>query len=137
MTKFYVGQRVRVVVDTVAPVGSRNLVGKTGVVVDPDDGSAMLCVEVRLDGDNFVTSFATSELEAIPAKVPTAPMTKVILDHLRKVGNISGNEANALYKCKALPRRIADLKELGWHIKGQFKKDATGQRYVRYELVSA
>lgn len=65
------------------------------------------------------------------------PMTLSILAHLTKVGSITNVEANALYKCRALPRRIADLKANGVEIRPEHRKDATGQRYVRYHLVQA
>ncbi len=62
-------------------------------------------------------------------------MTQHVADHLLRVGNISALEANGLYKCRSLSRRICDLKDEGWHIYSQHKNDATGQRYVRYALV--
>ena len=62
------------------------------------------------------------------------PMLDLILDHLLKKGSITNVEAQALYRCRALPRRIADLKADGIPIKTILKKDATGQRYARYVL---
>jgi hypothetical protein len=62
------------------------------------------------------------------------PMLDLIFDHLLNKGSITNVEAQALYRCRALPRRIADLKELGVPISSVLKKDATGQRYARYEL---
>lgn len=61
-------------------------------------------------------------------------MTSMILKHLEDRGSITNVEAQALYRCRALPRRIADLKEIGFPIKSMIKKDATGQRYARYFL---
>lgn len=63
-----------------------------------------------------------------------SPQATTILDHLKKVGSISNVEAQALYKCRALPRRIADIKATGVNIQSVYKKDATGQRYARYVL---
>lgn len=65
-----------------------------------------------------------------------APQTLAILRHLNNVGSISNVEAQALYKCRALPRRIADLKDtLGsGAIVRALKRDATGQRYARYSI---
>jgi hypothetical protein len=63
------------------------------------------------------------------------PMTHLILTHLQQKGSITNVEAQALYRCRALPRRIRDLKEAGWNITSVLKKDATGQRYARYVLV--
>jgi hypothetical protein len=61
-------------------------------------------------------------------------MTELIFTHLLTKGSITNVEAQALYRCRALPRRIADLKEDGVPIISVLKKDATGQRYARYEL---
>ena len=65
-------------------------------------------------------------------------MTQVqqILDHLKSVGSISGIEAGALYKVRALPRRISDLEERGHSIRRERKVDHTGQKYVRYYLAA-
>jgi len=60
-----------------------------------------------------------------------------ILNHLIDVGSISFVEANDLYRVRSLPRRIADLRENGFQIKSEWKKDRLGQRYVRYTLVDA
>lgn len=64
------------------------------------------------------------------------PQVKTILTHLQKHGSISQAEAGLIYKIRALPRRIADLKVAGHSIKSELKRDATGQRYARYTLVS-
>ena len=60
-----------------------------------------------------------------------------ILNHLIDVGSISFVEANDLYRVRSLPRRIADLRENGFQIKSEWKKDRLGQRYVRYSLTDA
>jgi len=57
-----------------------------------------------------------------------------ILKHLKTVGSISWVEANDLYRVRSLPRRIADLRELGNDIISEWKSDALGQRYTRYQL---
>lgn len=64
------------------------------------------------------------------------PQVKTILTHLQKHGSISQAEAGLIYKIRALPRRIADLKAEGFTIKSELKQDATGQRYARYTLVT-
>jgi hypothetical protein len=64
----------------------------------------------------------------------TKPMNTLILNHLITKGSISNVEAQALYRCRSLSRRICDLKAAGWSINSYLKKDATGQRYARYEL---
>jgi len=62
------------------------------------------------------------------------PMAKDILEHLKKKGSISPLEAGALYKCRSLSRRICDLKDAGYVINRELKKDITGQKYARYSL---
>ena len=62
-------------------------------------------------------------------------MTTLILHHLLTEGSISNVEAQALYRCRSLSRRITDLKQEGWPVKAEMKKDTTGQRYARYSLV--
>ena len=57
-----------------------------------------------------------------------------ILKHLKKAGSISFLEAWTLYSVRCLPRRIADLRELGHEIVSDKRKDMNGQRYVRYTL---
>jgi hypothetical protein len=60
------------------------------------------------------------------------PMNRTILKHLLECGSITNVEAQAVHKCRALPRRIADLKEAGVPINKETRVDSTGQRYVRY-----
>ena len=57
-----------------------------------------------------------------------------ILTHLHDVGSISWVEANDLYRVRSLPRRIADLRQLGFDILSEWKTDRLGQRYTRYSL---
>ncbi len=57
-----------------------------------------------------------------------------ILDHLINVGSISFVEANDLYRCRSLTRRIADLREQQWAIASEWRRDALGQRYTRYSI---
>lgn len=65
------------------------------------------------------------------------PMTQRILNHLVAVGTITNVEAQALYKCRALPRRIADIRAAGHEIVSVMRKDQTGQRYARYFMGAA
>ena len=48
--------------------------------------------------------------------------------------SISGVEAATIYKIRSLPRRILDLKQLGYQFESQWRTDPTGQRYKRYTL---
>jgi hypothetical protein len=67
--------------------------------------------------------------------VNSKSMEDTILDHLIDVGSITGLEAQGLYKCRHLPRRIKTLRERGFSIISHRNKDHTGQRYVRYQYV--
>lgn len=62
------------------------------------------------------------------------PQAQIVLNHLERVGNITPVEASTVYKVRHLPRRIADLKDAGYEIVTQMKKDLAGQRYARYVL---
>lgn len=63
------------------------------------------------------------------------PQAWSIYKHLQEAGSISNVEAQAVYRCRALPRRIADIEAaLAITIRREHKRDATGQRYVRYFL---
>jgi hypothetical protein len=72
------------------------------------------------------------------------PQVKTLLTHLQKHGSISQAEAGTVYKIRALPRRIADLKIVlkttpslsHLSITRELKTDPTGQRYARYSLVT-
>lgn len=65
-----------------------------------------------------------------------SPQCGVLLNHLKRAGSITGVEAAAVYRMRALPRRIADLKSAGVSIRKVQTKDLTGQRYVRYFLAA-
>jgi hypothetical protein len=55
--------------------------------------------------------------------------------HLIKVGNISGIEAESLYRIRSLTSRISEIRRRKkLKIDAVWKKDLTGQRYVRYYL---
>ena len=50
--------------------------------------------------------------------------------------SISNVEAQAVYKIRALPRRICDLEEKGYTFVREWRTDATGQRYRRYTIIN-
>lgn len=64
--------------------------------------------------------------------VPQMSQDEIILRHLKEIGNISGVEASTVYKCRSLTSVISRLMKRGWIIDKETKRDATGQRYVRY-----
>jgi hypothetical protein len=74
--------------------------------------------------------------KVIPAKAvePTAPMATKVLQMLRVKGNVTAIEAQGVLRCRDLPKRISELKQLGHNILRSFHVDHTGQRYARYTL---
>lgn len=64
------------------------------------------------------------------------PQTQEILIHLEKHGSITPIQAEAVYKCRSLTSRIAELRKSGFAISRLLKKDATGQRYATYTLAT-
>lgn len=87
--------------------------------------------------DLWYFSHTGVELIAGPAKEPTAPMTKAVLDLLRRKGAITSLEAQGVLRCRQLPARVLDLKRLGHKIVTEMKVDPTGQKYARYHLQAA
>lgn len=57
-----------------------------------------------------------------------------ILEHLKSEGSITGAEAYLIYKARSCTKRISELRKAGYSIKSEWRKDVTGQRYVRYWL---
>ncbi len=61
----------------------------------------------------------------------------MLIEHFERKDSITGVEAAAVYKIRSLPRRIMDLKEKGYVFTHEWKKDVTGQKYMRYILISS
>ena len=59
---------------------------------------------------------------------------ELLIKHFESRSSISGVEAATIYKIRSLPRRILDLKQLGYQFESQWRTDPTGQRYKRYTL---
>lgn len=62
------------------------------------------------------------------------PMKTLILDHLLEGNSISNVEAQALWRCRALPKRINEIAKDGYPILRERRSDSTGQSYVRYSI---
>lgn len=58
--------------------------------------------------------------------------TMQLLNHFSQRPTISGVEAAAVFKIRSLHRRILDLEAQGYAFTCEWKKDSTGQRYMRY-----
>lgn len=72
-----------------------------------------------------------------------APQTAEVLRHLKNVGDISGVEAQAMYKVRSLTKRISEINAVLYYntlegsdypVEAQWNRDTTGQRYKRYVL---
>ena len=58
----------------------------------------------------------------------------LLIHHFNTTNTISGVEAASIYKIRSLPRRIMDLKVMGYEFTSEWRKDPTGQRYKRYTV---
>lgn len=64
------------------------------------------------------------------------PQAKTVLTHLTKHGALTPVEASTVYRIRHLPSKIFEVKKAGHPVKTTIKRDATGQRYARYEMVA-
>lgn len=60
---------------------------------------------------------------------------EMLTKHFEKKTSISPMEAHTVYKIRSLPRRIMDLKEIGFQFESAWNRDAAGQRYKRYTCI--
>lgn len=67
-------------------------------------------------------------------RVNNKTMKSLLKAHLIKGNSISSVEAQALWRCRDLPKRISELRAEGLAIAGERRIDSTGQRYNRYAL---
>jgi len=61
----------------------------------------------------------------------------LLIHHFNTTDTISGVEAATIYKIRSLPRRIMDLKVMGYEFSSEWRKDSSGQRYKRYTMTSS
>lgn len=55
--------------------------------------------------------------------------------HLKKHKTITRRQADTEYSIQSLTKRISELREMGFEIKSQFKRNPiTNQRYMQYQL---
>lgn len=64
------------------------------------------------------------------------PMRELLKEHLLSGRSITNIEAQALWRCRALPKRINELRASGMKISSERRTDSTGQSYVRYVLAA-
>ena len=60
----------------------------------------------------------------------------IIATHLDTVGSITCVEAQTVYRVRSLTSVVSRLRKRGYEIESERKTDLTGQRYVRYHLLS-
>lgn len=63
-----------------------------------------------------------------------SPQAQTVYVHLEKAGSITNVEAHSVLRVRSVSRRITELRDAGFSITKEQKKDSTGQRYVRYVL---
>jgi hypothetical protein len=112
------------------------LTNKYGIRVDRDGNGLITDADFnRLFQDKLAADMRTAAAPAPKGKRPTmSPQCEKVLK-LLKSGPVTGAEASTVFKIRHLPRRIADLKALGYDISRKMKKDAAAQRYASYTLV--
>ena len=64
------------------------------------------------------------------------PQDRKVLDYLMEEGSITNGEANMVLRCRSVSKRISTLTKCGVEILKKYRKDVTGQRHVRYELLN-
>ena len=65
------------------------------------------------------------------------PQTHQVLCHLITDGSITNVEAHAVLKCRSVSKRISELvNTYGIDVAKLYRRDSTGQRFVRYVLIN-
>jgi hypothetical protein len=77
---------------------------------------------------------ATANAPSFATEINLKPQTRQILRHLRKE-SISPLEALTVYGISRLAPAIYDLRQAGYTIRSEHKRDAMGHNYTRYTLV--
>ncbi|MER9646817.1 helix-turn-helix domain-containing protein [Mesorhizobium sp. M0199] len=129
--EFFKGQRIRIIEPAWADHTDGFATGNTVTITEPDLHGLVEAVSATTGNTGILYP---DEFEVIDAKEPTAPMTKSVLDLLRRKGAITSLEAQGVLRCRQLPARILELKRLGHKIVTELKFDPTGQKYARYHL---
>lgn len=66
-----------------------------------------------------------------------SPQTYQVLQHLIASGSITNVEAHAVLKCRSVSKRISELvNTYGLPVAKVYRRDSTGQRFVRYVLTN-
>lgn len=125
---FAIGSRVKVV-----GFKGSDLHGREGKVIAYNKDFAYP-IEVLLDGDEGSSgAYGHHEVELLTPKRLT-PQAAHVLQMMKDTGRVTAVQAWNVLKVRSLPRRIRDIKEAGYRVFTEFKKDHTGQRYAEYTL---
>lgn len=130
--EYFKGQRIRIINPAWADHTDGFATGNIVTITEPVHHEIGV-VEAVNDAGTAGILYA-DEFEVVDAKEPSAPMTKSVLDLLRRKGAITSLEAQGVLRCRQLPARILELKRLGHKIVTELKFDPTGQKYARYHL---
>lgn len=76
-----------------------------------------------------------------PVTFTLSPQTSAILNHLKLVGDISGVEAQAMFKARSVTKRVSEINDALFTaggndalVIGHWNRDSQGQRYKRYHM---
>lgn len=109
--------------------------GSEGVVIHGHEHSSFVSVRFGSRSTSLY-HWRLALVDKAPVK-PTAKMTAAVLDLLQTKGTLTSLEAQGVLRCRSLSKRISELKQMGWKISRELKKDTTGQTYARYSLAAA
>jgi len=89
-----------------------------------------------VDKEELETILETEGLEGILELISENGKTtqkELLINHFNSYSSITNVEAQAVYKIRALPRRIFELRERdGYSFEHRWCRDATGQRFMKY-----
>lgn len=134
MAKFKTGDRVRSVKGGF--FGSMP-VGTEGVIESIEPNTTTFPYNVNFQYGGKITNWCAGAAEIALVAGRLAPQAAKVLSILRAKGSLTSVEAQAIAKVRSLTRRISDLKEAGFMVLSETRRDTEGQRYVRYYLNEA
>jgi len=90
-----------------------------------------------VDKEELETILETEGLEGILELIESnnhkISQKELLINHFNNYSSITNVEAQAVYKIRALPRRIFELRERdGYSFEHRWCRDATGQRFMKY-----
>lgn len=120
---------------------NKGLLGKgSTLIIKRVERNGKLLVKAEEVPEHMIQIVRVSDIEPIPQEPqqPSAPMTVKVLQLLQAKGSLTALEAGGVLKCRMLPYQIHQLRNLGWKIRTEHKKDPIdNQRYARYHIVDS